>query len=469
MHCLIPHCPNVAFPLEGHPEQQLSIMSPITSSAPRRLTSQDFRTLGLAALGGALEFYDFIIFVFFATVIGKLFFPPDMPDWLVLIQTFGIFAAGYLVRPLGGIVLAHFGDLFGRKKVFALSILLMALSTLGMAIMPTYATIGVLAPILLVLMRILQGAAIGGEVPGAWTFVAEHVPFRRVGFACGFLTSGLSLGILLGSSIAAVINTVFTPEAIADGAWRIPFFLGGIFGLLSVWMRRWLQETPIFTEMKASRALVPELPLKTVLRDHLRGVIISVLLTWVLSAAIVVTTLMTATLLQKLYGYTPQQSLLATSFGTVFLIFGTSAAGAIVDRIGSGRFFTVGGVIFGAATWAFYSLASTSITTVFVLYAVMGLAVSMVGAVPYVMVRAFPARVRFSGLSFSYNVSYAVFGGLTPIAVTSALAINPMAHAWYLLFIAALTVGLGVYLSLHGDKVEADAGIEELTARLARG
>jgi MFS family permease len=449
-------------------------MLPITSpagpgAAPRSLTSQDFRTLGLAALGGALEFYDFIIFVFFATVIGKLFFPPDMPDWLVLIQTFGIFAAGYLIRPLGGIVLAHFGDLFGRKKVFALSILLMALSTLGMAIMPTYATIGVLAPILLVVMRILQGAAIGGEVPGAWTFVAEHVPFRRVGFACGFLTSGLSLGILLGSSIAAVINTVFTPEAIADGAWRIPFFLGGIFGLLSVWMRRWLQETPVFAEMKASRALVPEMPLKTVLRDHPRSVIISVLLTWVLSAAIVVTTLMTSTLLQKIYGYSAQQSLLATSFGTLFLIFGTSAAGAIVDRFGSGRFFIVGGIVFGASTWAFYSLAGTSITTVFVLYAVMGLAVSMVGAVPYVMVRAFPARVRFSGLSFSYNVSYAVFGGLTPIAVTSALAINPMAHAWYLLFIAALTVAIGVYLTLHGDLVESDAGIEELTARMAKG
>lgn len=448
-------------------------MSSITSSAPSRaaprsLTSQDFRTLGLAALGGALEFYDFIIFVFFATVIGKLFFPPDMPEWLVLIQTFGIFAAGYLIRPLGGIVLAHFGDMFGRKKVFAFSILLMSLSTLGMAIMPTYATIGVLAPILLVLMRILQGAAIGGEVPGAWTFVAEHVPFRRVGFACGFLTSGLSLGILLGSSIATVINTVFTPEAIADGAWRIPFFLGGIFGLLSVWMRRWLQETPIFAEMKASRALAPELPLKTVLRDHLRGVVISMLLTWILSAAIVVTTLMTATLLQKLYGYTAQQSLAATSFGTLFLIFATSAAGSIVDRIGSGRFFTVAGILFGAATWAFYSFAGTSITTMFALYAVMGLAVGMVGAVPYVMVRAFPARVRFTGLSFSYNVSYAIFGGLTPIAVTSALAINPMAHAWYLLFIAALTMGVGIYLSLRGKTVEAAAGIEELTDRLAK-
>jgi MFS family permease len=444
-------------------------MSPTTpvAAAPHRLTSQDYRTLGLSALGGALEFYDFIIFVFFATVIGHLFFPPDMPDWMVTIQTFGIFAAGYLVRPVGGIIMAHFGDRFGRKKVFTFSILLMALSTLGMAAMPTYATIGLAAPILLIVMRILQGAAIGGEVPGAWTFVAEHVPFRRVGFACGFLCSGLTLGILLGSFIATIINTVFTPDQVSGFAWRIPFFLGGIFGLVAVYLRRWLQETPIFAEMKKSRALVRELPLKAVLRDHPRGVIISMLLTWVLSAGIVVTTLMTATFLQKLYGYSAQVSLAATSFGTLFLIVGTASAGAIVDRVGSGRFFTVASLFFGAATFAFYTYAGVSMTVLFALYAVMGLAVGMVGAVPYVMVRAFPAHVRFSGLSFSYNVAYAIFGGLTPLAVSAMLPVNPMAHAWYLVFIAVLTFCLGLYLLARGDEIEAEVGIEELAHRTA--
>jgi len=267
-------------------------MSPTTTpAAARPLNGQDYRTLGLSALGGALEFYDFIIFVFFATVIGHLFFPPEMPDWLVMIQTFGIFAAGYLVRPLGGIILAHYGDRYGRKRVFAFSILLMALSTLGMALMPTYATIGVAAPILLIILRMLQGAAIGGEVPGAWTIVAEHVPFRRVGLACGFLTSGLSFGIMLGSLIAFAINSLFSAEDVAAYAWRIPFLLGGIFGLIAVYLRRWLEETPVFTEMKKSKSLTDKLPLGLVLKHHMRGVVISALLTWVLSAAIVVTTL----------------------------------------------------------------------------------------------------------------------------------------------------------------------------------
>jgi MFS family permease len=440
-------------------------MSPTTTpAAARPLNSQDFRTLGLSALGGALEFYDFIIFVFFATVIGHLFFPPEMPDWLVMIQTFGIFAAGYLVRPLGGIVLAHYGDRYGRKRVFAFSILLMALSTLGMALMPTYATIGVAAPILLIILRILQGAAIGGEVPGAWTFVAEHVPFRRVGLACGFLTSGLSFGIMLGSLIAFAINSLFTPEDVAGYAWRIPFLLGGVFGLIAVYLRRWLEETPIFMEMKKSKSLTDKLPLGLVLKHHRRGVIISALLTWVLSAAIVVTTLMTATFLQKLYGYTPTQALAGTSFGTLFLIFGVIIAGALIDRVGSGIFFMGASIFFGIATFTFYSYAGTSLQTMFVLYGVMGLSVGMAGAVPYVMVRAFPASVRFSGLSFAYNVSYAVFGGLTPIGVTTALAINPMAHAWYLVFIAVLAFAIGLYLHLRGSEVESHVGIEELAA-----
>jgi MFS family permease len=440
-------------------------MSPTTTpAAARPLNSQDFRTLGLSALGGALEFYDFIIFVFFATVIGHLFFPPEMPDWLVMIQTFGIFAAGYLVRPLGGIVLAHYGDRYGRKRVFAFSILLMALSTLGMALMPTYATIGVAAPILLIILRMLQGAAIGGEVPGAWTFVAEHVPFRRVGLACGFLTSGLSFGIMLGSLIAFAINSLFTPEDVAGYAWRIPFLLGGVFGLIAVYLRRWLEETPIFMEMKKSKSLTDKLPLGLVLKHHRRGVIISALLTWVLSAAIVVTTLMTATFLQKLYGYTPTQALAGTSFGTLFLIFGVIIAGALIDRVGSGIFFMGASIFFGIATFTFYSYAGTSLQTMFVLYGVMGLSVGMAGAVPYVMVRAFPASVRFSGLSFAYNVSYAVFGGLTPIGVTTALAINPMAHAWYLVFIAVLAFAIGLYLHLRGSEVESHVGIEELAA-----
>jgi MFS family permease len=427
----------------------------------KKLTIQDFRLLGLAALGGALEFYDFIIFIFFTPVIGKLFFPPGTPDWLSIIQTFGIFGAGYLVRPLGGIALAHFGDLFGRKRIFAFSILLMTLSTIGMALLPTYASVGVAAPILLVLMRLIQGAAIGSEVPGAWIFVAEHVSSYRVGFGCGFLCSGLTLGILLGASVAAAINGLFTADEMLVYAWRIPFFLGGLFGLVAVHLRRWLHETPVFSEMERNHLLVLELPLRVVLRDYTRSIIVSLLLTWFLSAGIVVTTLMTSTLLQQLYGYSAEQSLAATSFGTVFVIVGAIGAGTLIDRVGPKPVFVGGSIFFGLSTFTFYSFAGVSMPVALGLYAVMGLSVGLTGGVPYVMVRAFPARVRFTGVSFSYNVAYAVFGGLTPITVASLLSFSPMAHAYYLLFIAALTLAVGLYLFRTGDRMEFPAGIEE--------
>ena len=159
----------------------------------------DIKVLGLSALGGALEFYDFVIFVFFATVVGQLFFPPDIPEWLRQVQTFGIFAAGYLARPLGGIIMAHFGDTLGRKKMFTLSIFMMSLPTLLMGMLPTYAVIGMWAPLLLIILRLFQGAAVGGEVPGAWVFVSEHVAPRHNGLACGTL-SMMNLRILRSSS-----------------------------------------------------------------------------------------------------------------------------------------------------------------------------------------------------------------------------------------------------------------------------
>jgi MFS family permease len=414
------------------------------------LSPRDYRTLSLSALGGALEFYDFIIFVFFAAVVGKLFFPPDMPEWLRQFQTFGIFAAGYLARPLGGMVLAHFGDLLGRKRMFTLSIVLMTVPTLIMGMLPTYAQIGIWAPLLLLAMRLVQGAAIGGEVPGAWVFVSEHVPARSIGFACGTLTCGLSVGILLGSVMASVINTLFTAEEVLAWAWRIPFLLGGVFGLLAVYLRRWLQETPVFVEMQAHKTLADELPLKTVVREHRTSVMVSVLLTWLLSAGIVVVILMTPTFLQSLYGFTAATSLRANSLAIISLALGCIVAGWCCDRFGAGRVLAVGCSVLAATSWLFYTSLSTHPDALFWSYPLVGLSVGVVGAVPFVMVNAFPPVVRFSGLSFSYNLSYAIFGGLTPMAVSLLVKWSPLGPAYYLLGLCAIGVMTGSFLIRRG-------------------
>lgn len=412
----------------------------------RPLTRSDYKTLSLSALGGALEFYDFIIFVFFAAVVGKLFFPVDMPEWLRQMQTFGIFAAGYLARPLGGIVMAHFGDLLGRKKMFTLSIFMMAVPTLIMGLLPTYAQIGIWAPILLLVMRVIQGAAIGGEVPGAWVFVSEHVPGRNVGYACGTLTAGLTSGILLGSLVATLINTVYTPQELSDYAWRIPFLMGGVFGLFSVYLRRWLHETPVFAEMKQRKALAEEVPLRAVLRDHHGAIVLSMLLTWLLSAGVIVVILMTPTVLQSVYGFSATTALQANSLAIVLLSIGCIGAGALADRFGAGRVFVIGSLALLASSWTFYHSIAAHPDWLFPLYALTGLCVGVIGAVPYVMVRAFPPVVRFSGLSFSYNLAYAIFGGLTPIMVTSLMKFSPLGPAYYVAGICTLGLLVGIYL-----------------------
>ena len=416
----------------------------------QKLSRNDYRTLVLAALGGALEFYDFIIFVFFAVVIGQLFFPPDMPDWLRQLQTFGIFAAGYLARPLGGIVMAHFGDLLGRKRMFMLSIFLMAVPTLAIGLLPTYAVIGIWAPLLLLALRVLQGAAIGGEVPGAWVFVSEHVPPRHVGFACGTLTAGLTGGILLGSLVATAINKLYAPAELLAEGWRVPFIIGGAFGLLSVWLRQWLHETPVFKEMQARQTLADELPLKTVIREHRPAVILTMLMTWLLSAAVVVMILMTPTLVQKLYGISASTALQANSIATLFLSFGCVAFGALADRYGAGRVLVVGCAMLGITSALFYQQMSVAPQNINGLYALCGFFVGVIGIVPSVAVKEFPPVVRFSGLSFSYNVAYAVFGGLTPVVVSLLLPIDPFAPAHYVEVLSAIGMMIGVYLWRRG-------------------
>ncbi|MGJ7508512.1 MFS transporter [Variovorax sp. GT1P44] len=426
-------------------------------SAPTRtLNARDYKTLALSALGGTLEFYDFVIYVFFATVLGALFFPVDMPDWLRQLQTFGIFAAGYLARPLGGIVIAHFGDLLGRKRMFTLSIFLMAAPTLVIGLLPTYASIGVAAPLLLLAMRVLQGAAIGGEMPGAWVFVAEHVPVRRYGFGIGTLTSGITGGILLGSLVAVAINRHYTPVEVSDFAWRIPFILGGVFGLVSVYLRRFLHETPVFQELADRRNVARELPLKTILREHRGASVFVGLLTWVLSAAIVVVVLFTPTYLQKVHHVPPALALEANAVATLMLTLGCILVGWACDRIGTRAVMLIGWGGLLVTTYLFYTSLPGTPTSLVWHYGLVGLFVGTIATVPIAGVRAFPAPVRFSGLSFAYNMSYAIFGGLTPVILTLWLQKDPMAPAHYVGALAVLGFVLGLLpLASRGHAMRA--------------
>ncbi len=422
----------------------------------RTLTPRDRRTLLLASLGGALEFYDFIIFVFFAAVISQIFFPPEVPEWLRQLQTFGIFAAGYLARPLGGVAMAHFGDRVGRKRMFMFSVLLMAVPTLLMGLLPTYATLGIAAPVLLLVLRVLQGAAVGGEVPGAWVFVSEHVPARRIGLACGVLTCGLTLGILLGSLMATLVNTVWTPEEVRAGVWRMPFIMGGVFGLFALWLRRYLHETPVFEALRARRALVQGLPIRQVLTGHGASVVYSMIFSWLLTAGIVVVILMTPTLAQTVYGIAAREALWANSLATLALAVGCVVYGVAADRFGALRVLWLGALWLLLATGVLYWVLAHTPAWFQSAYVLAGVFGGVVGVVPRFMVGAFPAPIRFSGISFSYNVAYAVSGGLTPLLVVAWMRTHPQAPAYY---VGAVAIVAAVAAVLAMRKQAGAAGL----------
>ena len=269
-------------------------------------------------------------------------------------------------------------------------------------------------------------------------FVSEHVPQKNTGFAVGTLTAGLTAGILLGSLIATSINTALTPAEVASYGWRIPFLAGGCFGVLAVFLRRFLEETPVFKEMHAARTLNEDLPIKTIVRGHFPAVLVSMGLTWVLSAAIVVVILMTPTYLQTAFKIAPRVSLQANSIAIFCLTAGCVFFGYLTDRVGSKVSLGVGSLALLASSLYFYYSLPLAGSALFVAYAIAGFCVGSIGVVPYVLVRAFPAKIRFSGLSFSYNVAYAIFGGLTPIFISWWLKTNKLAPAHYVAALALL-------------------------------
>ena len=231
-----------------------------------RISVEELRNLGLASMGAMLEYYDFVVFVFVAAALSQAMFPPDTSEWLRLVQVFSIYAIGYLIKPLAGLVIAHFADRIGRKRLFVITILLMSVPTFLMGLLPSYQQAGAIAPVLLLSLRILQGCAVSGELPSAAVFVTEHARPNRLFFASGLLHSVIHCGLLLGSASAAVATLVASEVPGQPSlAWRIPFVLGGVFGLTAAYLRRHLDETPLFKQLREKRQ-VSRLPLGEVLR-----------------------------------------------------------------------------------------------------------------------------------------------------------------------------------------------------------
>ncbi|WP_139470916.1 MFS transporter [Campylobacter armoricus] len=412
----------------------------------KKIKKNNIKTLFLSSLGGTLEFYDFIIFVFFASYISKNFFPSDLSDFWKLLNTYGAFAAGYLARPLGGIVMAHFGDKFGRKKMFMLSILLMVIPTFSLAITPTFEDIGYMAPLILILARIAQGIAIGGELPGAWVFIKEHAPDEKDGFYISAINASMAFGILLGSIIALIINHYFSQDEIYEYAWRIPFAIGAIFGIISVYLRKFLEETPIFKLMQETNNL-ENFPLKSFFKekDALLNTISSMLLTWMLTACVIILILLMPNFMSEVLIINKTDSICIQMIAIIILSCGTLLAGLWVDKFGflpTAIIFSIGLSI--SCFFYFYFFYEQILHLSIYFYFISSFFGGINALAPILMCKIFKPNIRFSSISFSYNIAYAIAGGFSPQLVFAlhSLAIKPDNPFIFGIFIYILILSL---------------------------
>lgn len=408
------------------------------------MTKDQKRLLILSSLGGILEFYDFIIFALFAGYIANSFFP-QFEGIGKLIITFTTFSIGYLVRPLGGVIFGHFGDRFGRKTTFASSILIMASATIGIGLMPGYNTIGSTAPFLVLALRILQGISIGGEIPGAITYVSESFPQQK-GLACGIIFATLLLGIVLGSASYAVICSVLSPLQIYYFGWRIPFIFGGIFGILSYLFRKNLHESPQFLTIENS---IETFPIITVLKQELSSTLLGS--TMVALCAVTVTALFlfipayfTEILHLPTNAYVWNRTL-AIAIGANLSIF----FGYITDQVNPKKLLLLLcllTLVFAYPIFFIYVYCPKFYYLSFMMSAL--LLGFTTGIIPRMLSELFSTKIRYTGIAISYNIGFAVFGGITPLLSLSLIYYTGIFTTPALcLIIASLIVLFSFFLS----------------------
>ena len=396
------------------------------------VTTQQLKTILLSSFGGCLEFYDFIIFGVFASTIGHTFFP-STNKLVSLMSAFAAFAAGYLARPLGGIIFSHFGDRYGRKPTFMLTILIMAVSTCAIGLLPGYQTLGITAMILFVLLRIIQGSAIGGEIPGAATFMSEHCTQHR-GLACGLLILFINSGILLADIIHSVLNKLLVPQY----AWRTAFIIGGTLAIISYMIRKNLHESPAFKQLKNTA----KTPLFELVKNYKSALASG-------SSIIMLQALGVSIFYVYIVSYmqlTPHHSELQISRLTItnVLIMTISCGfwGWISDYLPPKRLLYISTIAIPAfGAWFYHTLNTNSHTML--AYSILSIFFGMyAGSTLGWITSLFPARVRFSGVALCYNLSFAIFGGLSPLVATYLIKIyhNTMLPAWIVVILAPLTL-----------------------------
>lgn len=392
------------------------------------------KVIASGIVGNVMEWYDFAIYGYFAIVIGQKFFPSEDPS-ISVIAAFGAFAAGFLARPLGGMLLGRLGDVVGRPQVLMISIFMMALPTMILGLLPSHEHIGIAAPILVVLLRIIQGLSVGGEYTSSSVFLAEHAPAKSRGFLTSWSTWGAVAGILVGSGVGAIFTNLLTPEQISDWGWRIPFLMGGSIAVLGLWLRRGLKDHEPPKEGTA--------PVTLLVRDHLVALARIIGLNAGSGVAFYLVFVYSVTYMKEIDQLAGDLAFDLNTAAMVLMLVVMPLAAKLSDRIGRKPVLLVGmgGVLLGAVP-CFMLMHSTDPASIFAGEAILAVLVGIFsGPIAAANVEQLPRNVRCTGTAVSYNLAVGIFGGTTPmIAAWLIRSTNdPIAPAYYLLVFALIS------------------------------
>jgi MHS family proline/betaine transporter-like MFS transporter len=402
-----------------------------------------------ASIGNAVEWFDFAIYGFLATFIAANFFPSGN-ETAALLNTFAIFAAAFFMRPLGGFVFGPLGDRIGRQRVLAIVILLMAGSTLALGLLPTYAAIGVTAPLLLLFLRCLQGFSAGGEYGGGAVYLAEFASEKRRGLTVTFMVWSGVLGFLMGSVTVTLLQALLPTEAMESYGWRIPFLLAGPLGLVGLYIRLRLDDTPQFAELSKTQRVASS-PLREAVRTAWRPILQLIGLMIIFNIGYYVVFTFLPTYFIKTLHFTKTNAFVSITLASLVALILILPLAALSDRIGRRPMLIAGSLAFAIGGYPLFLLLNSG-SLAAAIAAHCGLAAIeavYVCAAVAACVEMFATRVRYSGFCIGYNICVAAFGGTTPYVVTwlTAQTANTVAPAYYV--VAAALVSLLAILSVR--------------------
>ncbi|MBB5984810.1 MFS transporter [Sphingobium lignivorans] len=432
------------------------------------------RAIAASALGNATEWFDYGIYAYGVTYISAALFPGDVEE--AVLFALATFAISFLVRPLGGLFWGPLGDRLGRKSVLALTILLMSLATLCVGLIPSYATIGFWAPVLLILLRMVQGFSTGGEYGGAATFMAEYAPDDRRGFYGSFLEVGTLAGFSLGAVLMLGFSLLLGDVAMYDWGWRVPFLVAAPLGLIGLYLRSRMEDTPVFRAHEKTSEDLPSPGLGTLMRHHWRPMLVVSGL--VVALNVVNYTLLSymPTYLQRRIGLSGDEALIVPIIGMLFMMMLLPFMGGLSDRIGRRPLwrFSLIGLLVGVVP--LYILMGTGLPGAMLAFVLLGLLYApQLATISATFPAMFPTYVRFAGFAIAYNVATSIFGGTAPAIGSGLITLtgNPLMPAFYMM--GACAVGLVALrfmpetarCSLHDDPFASRASGEGRTVARA--